>query len=98
MFDGLEPTERARSATVSSSNLHRPKRSFEIPSRLSSVTCLEENTNQSRKDSGIRSNSRKSSIQQVGNSSAIFFSFSNNTPLLRVNLTPSTKQKYIQIF
>ncbi|XP_072383454.1 adenylate cyclase type 9 isoform X1 [Diabrotica undecimpunctata] len=63
MFDSLEPTERARSATVSTINIQRPKRSFELPSRLSSVTGLEENINQSRKDSGIRSNSRKSSIQ-----------------------------------
>ncbi|CAG9864460.1 unnamed protein product [Phyllotreta striolata] len=65
MFDNLEPTERARSATVSVGNLHRPKRSFEMAGRLSSVAGLEENANQSRKDSGIRSNSRRSSIQQI---------------------------------
>ncbi|XP_057671566.1 adenylate cyclase type 9 isoform X1 [Diorhabda carinulata] len=65
LFDSLEPHERARSATVSTINIQRPKRSFELPSRLSSITGLEENLNQSRKDSGIRSNSRKSSMQQI---------------------------------
>ncbi|CAH1174032.1 unnamed protein product [Phaedon cochleariae] len=63
MLEGLEPRERARSATVSAGNLQRPKRSFDLPSRLSSIAGLEENANQSRKDSGIRSNSRRSSIQ-----------------------------------
>ncbi|KAG5893353.1 hypothetical protein JTB14_000119 [Gonioctena quinquepunctata] len=63
VLEGLEPRERARSATVTTVNMHRPKRSFDLPSRLSSVACLEENVNQSRKDSGIRSNSRRSSIQ-----------------------------------
>lgn len=63
-FDGLELMQRERSATVSISNL-RSKNSLEVPSRLSSIVALEENP--SRKDSGIRSNSRRSSasIPQV---------------------------------
>lgn len=64
-FDGIEPTERARSATITAANLQRPKRSLEVPSRLSSVAMLEDYSNHSRKDSGIKSNSRRSSIQQV---------------------------------
>lgn len=73
-FDGLEPTERARSATITGPNLQRPKRSLEVPSRLSSVAMLEDYSNHSRKDSGIKSNSRRSSIQQV----KIFFYFFYN--------------------
>lgn len=68
-LDEFEPTERARSATVSASNLQRPnKRSLDVSSRLSSIVALDDNVNNSRKDSGIRSNSRRSSasIQQVG--------------------------------
>ncbi|XP_050315013.1 LOW QUALITY PROTEIN: adenylate cyclase type 9-like [Anthonomus grandis grandis] len=62
-LDILEPLERARSATVTVSNIARPKRSFDIPSRLSSIAMLDENSVPSRKDSGIRSNSRRSSLQ-----------------------------------
>ncbi|CAH1996279.1 unnamed protein product [Acanthoscelides obtectus] len=51
----IEPTERCRSATVSNINYQRPKRSLEVPSRLSSIAALDV-TNQSRKDSGIKSN------------------------------------------
>nr|CAI5862287.1 unnamed protein product [Callosobruchus analis] len=62
----LEPAERCRSATVSNINYQRPKRSLEVPSRLSSIAALDV-TNQSRKDSGIKSNSRRSStsMQQI---------------------------------
>ncbi|KAJ8919234.1 hypothetical protein NQ315_003817 [Exocentrus adspersus] len=66
-FDGLEPTERARSATITATNIQRPKRSLEVPSRLSSVAMLEDYSNHSRKDSGIKSNSRRSSIIQIDN-------------------------------
>ncbi|KAF7264402.1 hypothetical protein GWI33_023316 [Rhynchophorus ferrugineus] len=65
--DGLEPLERARSATVTVSNFYRPKRSLDIPSRLSSMAKLDDYSAQSRKDSGIKSNSRRSSIQQLDN-------------------------------
>lgn len=67
--DAVEPMERARSATVTVSNISRPKRSLDVPcSRLSSVAQLDEFASaQSRKDSGIRSNSRRSSIQQIDN-------------------------------
>lgn len=60
-YDGLEPTQRTRSATVSVGNIQKPKYSLDVPSRLSSIVALEEGSNQSRKDSGIRSNSRRSS-------------------------------------
>lgn len=60
-FDGVEPAQRARSATVSVGNIQKPKYSLDVPSRLSSIAALEEGGNQSRKDSGIRSNSRRSS-------------------------------------
>ncbi|XP_066145392.1 adenylate cyclase type 9 [Euwallacea fornicatus] len=60
---GVEPFERARSATVTVGNFQRPKRSFDVPSRLSSMAMLDEESCHSRKDSGIKSNSRKSSIQ-----------------------------------
>nr|XP_023013791.1 adenylate cyclase type 9 [Leptinotarsa decemlineata] len=63
MLEGLEPRERARSATVTAVNIQRPKRSLDFPSKLSSFACLEENITHSRKDSGIKSNSRRSSIQ-----------------------------------
>ncbi|KAJ8967250.1 hypothetical protein NQ314_002977 [Rhamnusium bicolor] len=66
-FDGLEPTERARSATITATNLQRPKKSLEVPSRLPSIAMLEDYSNYSRKDSGIKSNSRRSSIQQIDN-------------------------------
>ncbi|XP_049822656.1 adenylate cyclase type 9 isoform X2 [Aethina tumida] len=71
-FDGsFEPTERARSATVVlgacnfSFNRPLPKRSLDISSKMSSNAILDDNSiGNSRKDSGIRSNSRRSSIQQ----------------------------------
>lgn len=64
----LMPTERARSATVHTiSGLERHKNSLEVP-RLSTVddhTTSTAYSVNSRKDSGIKSNSRRSSIQQV---------------------------------
>lgn len=67
----MMPTERARSATVHTiSGLERHKNSLEVP-RLSTVEdriSTAQSVN-SRKDSGIKSNSRRSSIQQV----CIFF-------------------------
>lgn len=64
----LIPAERARSATVAIANIDRPKKtSLEVPSRLSSILVDDHfSTDQSvnsRKDSGIKSNSRRSSIQ-----------------------------------
>ncbi|KAL1509814.1 hypothetical protein ABEB36_004495 [Hypothenemus hampei] len=62
----IEPIERTRSATITTTNLHRPKRSFDVQSRLASVVGIldEEAYPHSRKDSGIRSNnSRRSSLQ-----------------------------------
>ncbi|KAK9870943.1 hypothetical protein WA026_009901 [Henosepilachna vigintioctopunctata] len=70
-FD-IVPTERSRSATVAvPTNLKKlNKSSLEVPSRLTSLANLEEHlaiiqSTNSRKDSGIRSNSRRSSIQQI---------------------------------
>ncbi|CAH1127277.1 unnamed protein product [Ceutorhynchus assimilis] len=62
-LESLVPLERARSATVTDGNLVRHKRSFEVPSRLSSIAMLDDYSSHSRKDSGIRSNSRRSSLQ-----------------------------------
>lgn len=62
----LEPTERTRSATVAIGNLTRPKISLETVSQVHCVSMVDEQSfNNSRKDSGIKSNSRRSSIQQV---------------------------------
>lgn len=61
------PTERSRSATVAVGQLERPKKSFDV-TRLSSIFVDDYLTIQSvnsRKDSGIKSNSRRSSILQV---------------------------------
>ncbi|KAK5644113.1 hypothetical protein RI129_007958 [Pyrocoelia pectoralis] len=65
-FD-IVPVERSRSATVAVATLDRPKKSLDVPHRLSSIfiddhlsTAYSVN---SRKDSGIKSNSRRSSIQ-----------------------------------
>ena len=63
----IVPSERARSATVT--QIERPKKSLEVPTALQTIftedrTSTAQSIN-SRKDSGIRSNSRKSSIQQV---------------------------------
>ncbi|KAH1019816.1 hypothetical protein HUJ04_009614 [Dendroctonus ponderosae] len=62
-LDSLEPLERARSNTVTVGNISRPKRSFDVQSRLPSIAMLDEEPPHSRKDSGIRSNSRRSSLQ-----------------------------------
>ncbi|XP_060530931.1 adenylate cyclase type 9 [Cylas formicarius] len=67
-LESIEPIERARSATVAAGNFPRFKRSLDVPSRLSSVIKLDENSPHSRKDSGIKSNSRRSSIQQIDTS------------------------------
>ncbi|KAF5308267.1 hypothetical protein FQR65_LT06260 [Abscondita terminalis] len=69
-FD-IVPVERSRSATVAVATLDRPKRSLDVPHRLSSIfiddqLSLPYSVN-SRKDSGIKSNSRRSSIQQIEN-------------------------------
>lgn len=64
------PTERSRSATVAVGQLERPKKSNENMYRFSNIfmddfTSTAQSVN-SRKDSGIKSNSRRSSILQVG--------------------------------
>lgn len=61
--------ERARSATVTASNLERPKMSLQVPPRLSGFLDdhFASQSVHSRKDSGIKSNSRRSSVQQVSN-------------------------------
>lgn len=65
-FDFM-PSERARSITVS--QLDRQKTCLEVPHRLSTILLDDQlsmgHSINSRKDSGIRSNSRKSSIQPV---------------------------------
>lgn len=61
------PTERMRSATVAVGQLERPKKSIDV-SRLSNIFAddyLTTHSVNSRKDSGIKSNSRRSSILQV---------------------------------
>ncbi|KAJ8939763.1 hypothetical protein NQ318_004177 [Aromia moschata] len=58
-LEGFEPTERARSATITTGNFQRPKKSLDVPSRLSSVAMMEDYSVNSRKDSGIKSNSRE---------------------------------------
>lgn len=63
----MMPTERARSATVHTiSGLERHKNSLDVP-RLPTVDdrISTAHSVNSRKDSGIKSNSRRSSIQQV---------------------------------
>ncbi|EFA02161.2 adenylate cyclase type 9 isoform X1 [Tribolium castaneum] len=60
------PGERQRSTTVCVGNLERPKMSLEVPGRLTNISVLDDHFSvYSRKDSGIRSNSRRSSIQQL---------------------------------
>lgn len=63
------PTERSRSATVAVGQLERPKKSFENVYRLSGVFADDygaaAHSVNSRKDSGIKSNSRRSSILQI---------------------------------
>lgn len=63
----IVPSERARSATVT--QIERPKKSLEVPTTLPTIFTEDRASTaqsiNSRKDSGIRSNSRKSSIQQV---------------------------------
>uniref|UniRef100_A0A1Y1K270 adenylate cyclase n=1 Tax=Photinus pyralis TaxID=7054 RepID=A0A1Y1K270_PHOPY len=75
-FD-IVPVERSRSATVAIPALDRPKRSLDVPHRLSSIFLDDQLSTtysvNSRKDSGIRSNSRRSSIQ-VDNLFTCFFS------------------------
>ncbi|KAF5280501.1 hypothetical protein FQA39_LY18046 [Lamprigera yunnana] len=68
-FD-IIPVERSRSATVAVATLDRPKKSLDIPHRLS--VFMDDHISMaysvnSRKDSGIKSNSRRSSIQQIEN-------------------------------
>lgn len=66
-FD-IIPAERARSATVHSvGGIERHKNSLDVP-RLSTADeyLSTAHSVNSRKDSGIKSNSRRSSIQQVG--------------------------------
>lgn len=63
----IYPTERARSATVHSVATDRHKTALEVP-RLSGVVVPDDHVStayslNSRKDSGIKSNSRRSSIQ-----------------------------------
>lgn len=63
----IYPTERARSATVHTVVTERQKASLEVP-RLSGVVVPDDHVStayslNSRKDSGIKSNSRRSSIQ-----------------------------------
>ncbi|RZC33874.1 adenylate cyclase type 9 [Asbolus verrucosus] len=69
-FDIL-PGERARSATVTVGNIDRPKMSLEVPGKLTHIALLDDHfatqSVHSRKDSGIKSNSRRSSIQQFDN-------------------------------
>lgn len=65
-FD-IIPVERSRSATVAVATLDRPKKSLEVPPRLSTIFIDDPLTAtayayNSRKDSGIKSNSRRSSI------------------------------------
>lgn len=62
----FEPTERSRSATVAIGSLNRPKKSLDAINQIHNVSLLDDQSiNNSRKDSGIKSNSRRSSIQQV---------------------------------
>lgn len=66
----IYPTERARSATVHTVVTERQKSSLEVP-RLSGVIVPDDHVStayslNSRKDSGIKSNSRRSSIQVCG--------------------------------
>ncbi|KRT79686.1 Adenylate and Guanylate cyclase [Oryctes borbonicus] len=67
-FDYM-PSERARSITVS--HLDRQRTCLEVPHRLSTILLDDQlsmgHSINSRKDSGIRSNSRKSSIQPIEN-------------------------------
>lgn len=63
------PAERARSATVAVASIDRPKKTLEVPHRLSTILVDDRlstaHSVNSRKDSGIKSTSRRSSIQQV---------------------------------
>ncbi|XP_017779722.1 PREDICTED: adenylate cyclase type 9 [Nicrophorus vespilloides] len=66
----IVPSERARSATVAIGQLNRSKKcSLEVPSRLSTIFVDDQISTgpsvNSRKDSGIKSNSRRSSILQI---------------------------------
>ncbi|KAL3266371.1 hypothetical protein HHI36_010548 [Cryptolaemus montrouzieri] len=72
MFTTTRTKFRSRSATVAvPTSLKRlTKSSLEVPSRLTSIANLEDHlaiiqSSNSRKDSGIKSNSRRSSIQQI---------------------------------
>lgn len=72
-YECIVPSERSRSATVNVIQLehHRPKKqSLDVPSRLSIIIIDDQQSMtgpsiNSRKDSGIRSNSRRSSIQPI---------------------------------
>lgn len=73
-FD-IVPVERSRSATVAVATLDRPKKSLDVPPRIS-AGFIEDQLSMaysvnSRKDSGIKSNSRRSSIQQVNHAFVI---------------------------
>lgn len=69
-LDNIYPTERARSATVHTVAADRHKNALEVP-RSSVVNVPDDHVStaysfSSRKDSGIKSNSRRSSSIQVG--------------------------------